>query len=129
MALPAAHILQHGTSYLPSGMFYARGIAQIYAMAASMMAFGESEWAMRIPSLVCGLLLIELGYFYGRRFLAPAWNMAFVGALGFLPGLIADSQEARTYIFLLASLVAYTILVFEKRVRERLVNRVPILRH
>jgi hypothetical protein len=26
MALPATHILRHGTSYLPSGMFYARGM-------------------------------------------------------------------------------------------------------
>jgi len=120
MALAAAHILRHGTPYLPSGMFYARGIAQLYAMAASMLAFGESEWAMRIPSVVCGLLLIALGYFYGRRFLAPAWNIAFVGTLGFLPGLIADSQEARMYIFLLASLVAYTILVFEWERTDRI---------
>jgi hypothetical protein len=120
MALPAAHILRHGTPYLPSGMFYARGIGQLYAMAASMLAFGESEWAMRIPSVVCGLLLIALGYFYGRRFLAPIWNIAFVGALAFLPALIADSQEARMYIFLLASLTGYTILVFEWERTDRI---------
>ena len=120
MALPATHILRHGTSYLPSGMFYARGIVQLYMMAASMMAFGESEWAMRIPSVVCGLLLVILGHFYGRRFLAPVWNIAFVGALAFLPALIADSQEARMYIFLLASLTAYTILVFEWERTDRI---------
>ena len=120
MALAAAHILRHGTPYLPSGMFYARGIAQLYMMAASMLAFGESEWAMRIPSVVCGLLLIALGYFYGRRFLAPAWNIAFVGTLGFLPASIADSQEARMYIFLLASLMGYTILVFEWERTDRI---------
>jgi len=120
MALPAVHILRHGTSYLPSGMFYARGIAQLYMMAASMMAFGESEWAMRIPSVICGLLLIALGYFYGRRFLAPVWNIAFVAALAFLPASIADSQEARMYIFLLASLTAYTVLVFEWERTDRM---------
>jgi Dolichyl-phosphate-mannose-protein mannosyltransferase len=120
MALPAAHILRQGTSYLPSGMFYARGIAQLYAMAASMLAFGESEWAMRIPSVLCGLLLIVLGYFYGKRFLAPIWNIAFVGALAFLPASIADSQEARMYIFLLASLTTYTILVFEWERTDRI---------
>jgi hypothetical protein len=120
MALPAVHILRHGTSYLPSGMFYARGIAQLYMMAASMMAFGESEWAMRLPSVICGLLLIALGYFYGRRFLAPVWNIAFVAALAFLPASIADSQEARMYIFLLASLTAYTILVFEWERTDRM---------
>lgn len=120
MALPAAHILRHGTSYLPSGMFYARGIAQLYMMAASMFAFGESEWAMRLPSVICGLLVVALGYLYGKRFLAPAWNMAFVAALAFLPASIADSQEARMYIFLLASLIGYAILVFEWERTDRI---------
>jgi hypothetical protein len=120
MALPATHILRHGTSYLPSGMFYARGIAQLYMMAASMFAFGESEWAMRLPSVVCGLLVVALAYVYGRRFLAPAWNIAFVAAVAFLPASIADSQEARMYIFLLASLIGYTILVFEWERTDRI---------
>ncbi|MGC1386709.1 MAG: glycosyltransferase family 39 protein [Steroidobacteraceae bacterium] len=120
MALPAAHILRHGTSYLPSGMFYARGIAQLYMMAASMMAFGETEWAMRFPSVICGLLVVVLAYLYGRRFLAPVWNIAFVAAVAFLPASIADSQEARMYIFLLACLTAYTILVFEWERTDRI---------
>lgn len=120
MALPAVHILRHGTSYLPSGMFYARGIAQLYMMAASMIAFGESEWAMRIPSVICGLLVVALAFFYGRRFLAPLWNIAFVASVAFLPASIADSQEARMYIFLLACLTAYTILVFEWERTDRL---------
>src|SRR6202142_2549054 len=120
MALPAAHILRYGPSNLPSGMFYARGIAQLYMMAASMMAFGESEWAMRIPSVICGLLVVALAYFYGRRFLAPVWNIAFVAAVAFLPASIADSQEARMYIFLLASVTAYTILVFEWERTDRI---------
>ncbi len=120
MALPAAHILRLGTPYLPSGMFYARGIAQLYMMAASMIAFGESEWAMRIPSVLCGLLVVPLAYLYGRRFLAPVWNIAFVAAVAFLPASIADSQEARMYIFMLASLTTYTILVFEWERTDRI---------
>jgi 4-amino-4-deoxy-L-arabinose transferase-like glycosyltransferase len=120
MALPATHILRHGTSFLPSGMFYARGIAQLYMMAASMMVFGESEWAMRLPSVICGLLVVALAYLYGRRFLAPVWNIAFVAALAFLPASIVDSQEARMYIFLLACLIAYTILVFEWERTDRI---------
>jgi len=120
MALPAAHVLRHGTSFLPSGMFYARAIAQLYMMAASMLAFGESEWAMRLPSVICGLLVVALGYLYGRRFLAPVWNIAFVAALAFFPASIADSQEARMYIFLLASLIGYAILVFEWERTDRI---------
>ncbi len=112
MALPATHILKHGTSYLPSGMFYARGLAQLYMMAGSMMAFGESAWAMRIPSVICGVALVVLAYPCGRRFLAPAWNIAFVASVAFLPGMIADSQEARMYIFMIACLAGFTALIF-----------------
>lgn len=112
MAMPTLHIVEHGTPHLPSGMFYPRAIAQLYMMAASVMAFGQSEWALRLPSVLCGLLLIVLAYFLGRRFLSPIWNMGFVSVVTFLPGLIADSQEARMYIFLLASLAGYAILIF-----------------
>jgi hypothetical protein len=113
MALPVMHILRDGSPLLPSGMFYGRGIAQLYLMAASVATFGETEWAMRFPSVICGLFLIVLAFPLGRRFLSPAWNIAFVASVAFLPGAIVDSQEARMYIFLLASLAGYAILIFE----------------
>jgi hypothetical protein len=120
MALPAVHILKDGRPLLPSGMFYGRGIAQLYMMAGSIRVFGESAWAMRLPSVLCGLILVVLAFWYGRRFLSPTWNMAFVASVAFLPGTIADSQEARMYIFMLATLAGYTILIFEWERTDRL---------
>jgi len=120
MALPAVHILKDGMPLLPSGMFYGRGIAQLYLMAGSMRLFGVSAWAMRLPSVVCGLGLILLAFWYGRRFLLPVWNVAFVASVAFLPGMIADSQEARMYIFFLAALAGYSILIFEWERTDRL---------
>jgi hypothetical protein len=38
--------------------------------------------------------------------------MAFVAVVALLPGMIADSQEVRMYIFLSASLAAYMVLLF-----------------
>lgn len=111
-ALPAVHILQDGTPRFPSGMLYTRAIAQSYLIAASVLAFGQTEWALRLPSVLCGLLLVVLASFVGRRFLTPAWNIAFIAVVSFLPGLIADSQEVRMYIFLLASLAAFAALIF-----------------
>ena len=111
-ALPAVHILQDGTPRFPSGMFYARAIAQSYLIAGSVKIFGQSEWALRLPSVLTGILLVLLAYFLGRRFLEPPWNMAFVAVVALLPGMIADSQEVRMYGFLSASLAAYMILVF-----------------
>src|ERR1041385_8796892 len=75
MAMPTMHIVQDGQPLLPSGMFYPRGIAQLYMMAESVKAFGESEWAFRLPSALCGILLIVLAFYAGRRFLTPTWNL------------------------------------------------------
>ena len=113
MALPTMHLVQFGSPLMPSGMFYARAIGQLYLMAASVREFGQSEWAFRLPSVICGIALIGIAYFMGRRFLAPAWNMAFVAAVALLPALIADSQEARMYIFLVTCLAGYTALIFK----------------
>ena len=111
-ALPAVHILQDGTPRFPSGMFYARAIAQSYLIAGAVKLFGQTEWALRLPSVLTGIIVVLLAYFLGRRFLAPPWNMAFVGVVALLPGMIADSQEVRMYVFLSASLAAYMILLF-----------------
>jgi hypothetical protein len=113
MALPAMHLVNFGSPLMPSGMFYGRAIGQLYLMAASVAAFGQSEWALRFPSVVCGIALIGMVYFVGRRFLAPAWNVAFVATIAFLPAMIGDSQEARMYIFLVACLAGYSALLFQ----------------
>ena len=110
--LPAVHILEDGTPRFPSGMLYGRAVVQSYLIAASARIFGTDEWAFRLPSVLCGLLLVVLAYPLGRRFLAPAWNLVFVAVVALLPGLVADSQEARMYIFLSVSLAAFLILVF-----------------
>ncbi len=113
MALATQHIVRHGTPVLPSGMFYPRGILQLYLMAASIKAFGTSEWALRFPSVLCGVLLIVLAYLSGRRFLTSPWNLAFTAAVALLPTFIEDAQTARMYVFLVTSVAAYTTLVFE----------------
>lgn len=112
MAMPAMHIVKDGQPLLPSGMFYPRGIAQLYMMAESVKIFGESEWSFRLPSALCGVLLIVLAFYAGRRFLAPAWNLAFTAAVAFLPEFIVDAQTARMYGFLVACVAGYMILLF-----------------
>ena len=112
MAMPAMHIIEHGTPTLPSGMFYARALGQLYLMAASVATFGESEWALRLPSALCGTLLVVLAYFAGRRFLTPAWNLVFTATVAFLPTFIIDAQTARMYVFLVTCVAAMLILIF-----------------
>lgn len=112
MALPTMHLVEHGTPQMPSGMYYGRAVGQLYLMAACVEAFGKSEWAMRLPSALCGVLLIALAWTAGRRFLTPAWNLALTAAVAFLPSFIEDAQTARMYVFLTTSVAGFMTLVF-----------------
>jgi hypothetical protein len=112
MALPVMNLVDHGSPLMPSGMFYPRAVAQLYLMAASVLAFGQSEWALRLPSALCGVLLIILAWKVGARFLTPLWNLAFTAAVAFLPSFIEDAQTARMYVFLVTCVAGYMALIF-----------------
>src|SRR5689334_3973190 len=85
MSLPTMHLVEQGSPRQPSGMFYARALGQLYLMAASVKAFGQTEWALRLPSALCGVLLIVLAWSVGRRFLTVPWNLSLTAAVAFLP--------------------------------------------
>jgi hypothetical protein len=99
MAMPAMAILENGQPILPSGMYYARALMQIYLMSGSVWFFGESEWALRLPSAIVGSFTGLAAFFMGRRFLAPHVNLAFVATIVLLPSMIEVSQTARMYVF------------------------------
>jgi len=112
MAMAAMHIVQDGRPILPSGMFYPRGLSELYLMAASVRIFGESEWALRLPSALAGVAMIYLCYVAGRRFLRPQWNIALAATVALLPELIEYSQTARMYIFMLACVAGALACIF-----------------
>ncbi|HEX7115492.1 MAG TPA: glycosyltransferase family 39 protein [Steroidobacter sp.] len=112
MAMAVRHIVEEGTPILPSGMLYPRGLTQLYLMAASVRLFGESEWALRLPSAICGVVMIALVFAAGRRFLRPHWNLALTASVAFLPHLITYSQTARMYIFMLTAIAAAMVCIF-----------------
>ncbi|MGH8175751.1 MAG: glycosyltransferase family 39 protein [Steroidobacter sp.] len=113
MAMAVRHIVIDGRPILPSGMFYPRGMTQLYFMALSVSFFGESEWSLRLPSAICGVALIGLSYIVGRRFLRPQWNLALAATVAFLPELIIYSQTARMYIFMVTCVMASMACLFE----------------
>lgn len=120
MAMATMHILQDGRPILPSGMFYPRGLTELYLMALSVLAFGESEWALRLPSALCGVLVIALSYLAGRRFLRPQWNLALAATVALLPEVIGYSQTARMYVFMLAAVAGCMACLFEWERTDRL---------
>jgi 4-amino-4-deoxy-L-arabinose transferase-like glycosyltransferase len=112
MALPAMHLIDYGTPQMPSGFLYPRAVAQLYLMAGSVLAFGRSEWALRLPSAICGVLLILLTWVAGRRFLEPRWNLALTAVVALLPAFIEDAQTARMYVFLVTGVTGFLALLF-----------------
>jgi 4-amino-4-deoxy-L-arabinose transferase-like glycosyltransferase len=112
MGMAVRGILEQGAPMLPSGMFYPRGLSQLALMSLSVSIFGESEWALRLPSALCGVALVPIGYALGKRFLRPHWNLAFAATLAFLPELIVYSQTARMYIFLVTCIAGSIACVF-----------------
>ncbi len=122
--LAAAHILIDGHPQFPSGMYYARAIVQSYLIAGSAWLFGENEWALRLPSAVCGVLLIWICWQASRRFLDSTWRIALAATVAALPLAIADAQEARMYPFMVASLAATLVFVFRWERSERPIDLV-----
>jgi 4-amino-4-deoxy-L-arabinose transferase-like glycosyltransferase len=112
MALPAMHLVEYGTPEMPSGFLYPRAVPQLYLMAASVHAFGRSAWALRLPSAICGVLLIVLAWLAGRRFLEPRWNLALSAAVALFPAFIEDAQTARMYVFLVTGVTGFMALLF-----------------
>lgn len=112
MAMPAMAILESGQPILPSGMYYARALINVYLMSGSALIFGESEWAFRLPSAVVGSLTGLAAFFMGRRFLAPQVNLAFVAAITLLPSMIAVSQTARMYVFFVTCMIWFAACLF-----------------
>lgn len=112
MAMPAMAILEQGQPVLPSGMYYARALIQIYLMSGSVWLFGETEWALRLPSAIVGSLTGVAAFFMGRRFLAPQFNIAFVATIVLLPSLIAVSQTARMYVFFVTCVIWFAACIF-----------------
>lgn len=112
MAMATMHILQDGKPLLPSGMFYPRGLTELYLMAGSVRIFGQSEWALRLPSVLAGIATIAFAHAAGRRFLRPQWNAAFVMTVALLPALLEYSQTARMYIFMEVCVAACMACIF-----------------
>ncbi|MEX0729666.1 MAG: glycosyltransferase family 39 protein [Aquisalimonadaceae bacterium] len=107
---PAAlGVLETGLPLLPSGMLYPRALLQSYLMAGSVMLFGDSEWAFRLPSAVVGTLCIPLAYLLGRAYLRPSLNLGFAAAIALLPSFIEISQIARMYGFLVLFVLLFLL--------------------
>ncbi len=112
MALATRGILETGVPVIPGGMLYPRALPQLYLMALSVSAFGDSEWALTLPSALAGTLMILVGYLLARRFLTVRWSLFFAALIALLPSMIVLSQTARMYVFYVAAIMLLGVAIF-----------------
>jgi len=127
MAMPAMAILETGQPILPSGMYYARALINIYLMSGSAWIFGESEWAFRLPSAIVGSFTGLAAFYMGRRFLSPQFNLAFVATITLLPAMIEISQTARMYVFFVTCIFWFAACLFRWERDQRLTSLILAL--
>jgi mannosyltransferase len=77
-----------------------------------VLNFGSSEWWLRFPSAVFGILLIPVLYFLWRRLFTVEIALLAVAFVAFSPAFIFYCQNARVYtLMLLLFYLAYSVLL------------------
>ncbi len=86
----------------------AHGPASHLLVRLSMGVFGtDAPWAMRLPSLVCGIACIPAAFWLGRIVHGNVLGLAAALLVAVDPNMVDQSQQARMYTMLaLATLVA-----------------------
>lgn len=90
----------------------------LWGMASSIKFFGPTEWAVRLPSLIYGLLAIMLTYFTGsilfdsRTAICAAWLHAIHGVLIQLGAGMISSDHVETALIFYVQLSALLLVIF-----------------
>lgn len=119
--LGARSILQHGVPITPAGTLYTRGLLYSYLDAISLLLFGVSVIAARLPSVLLGGATILLVGLVGKRmFTARAATAGGAAAafLAFCPETIIWDGRARMYSLLQFLALLAVFLLYEGAVRD-----------
>lgn len=84
--------------------------------------FGSSDLALRLPSLLAGLLAVWLMYRLARAILDEPTARAAAVIFALMPGAVWYSDEARAYSLLVAAVLAALVAVLEQRPRLFIVS-------
>ena len=107
-------ILEKGVPELPSGMVYLRGGLFSHLMAASASLFGFSEFALRLPAAMFGIVLIVAAYLFGAALFGRVVGLVTAALLALSFWDIDLARYARFYsaFSLLYVLTLYAIWQF-----------------
>jgi 4-amino-4-deoxy-L-arabinose transferase-like glycosyltransferase len=106
-------IVWYGVPRLPSGLLYApKGLLHSYIGALSYLALGQTTFALRLPSVMAGMLTIGCLYRAGRDWFKPSVGVLAAIALACSPSAVEWNSRVRMYAQLqFFSLVGVQMLV------------------
>ncbi len=93
----------------------------VYWMAPFLRVLPMTEWAVRLPSVLVGLLDIVLMYLIGRRlFGSPQWGWLAAALLASTPAHFMHSRMAMDYLYPVPFVMAWLLclLIFLERPRK-----------
>ena len=88
-------MLERGLPILPSGHFYSTGILNTSLIASSIGLFGVNEFSARLPSVLFGVLIIPLVFFFVKRIGGKRLALLTAFLVTFSMLEIAWSRQAR----------------------------------
>ncbi len=112
MALATRALVETQSPTLPSGMHYVRALPQLLMMSVSTSVFGDTEWALRLPSALVGSIGIFIAFWLARRFLSVYWALFFAVVFALLPCMIEHSQTARMYGVYVTCIMLFGVTLF-----------------
>ena len=98
---------------LPSGYHYERGLAYSYLVAFAGFVGGFNEVALRMPSVIFGLLVIVLVYWFTARWFSVLAGLIAAFITTFSPIEVVLSREVRMYTMLQFLFLLIVFLVYE----------------
>jgi 4-amino-4-deoxy-L-arabinose transferase-like glycosyltransferase len=106
-------IVRYGVPRLPSGLLYApKGLLHSYIGALSYLTLGQTAFALRLPSVMAGMLTVCCLYRAGRDWFSPFVGVLAAIALVCSPSVVEWNGRVRMYAQLqLFSLIGVYMLV------------------
>ena len=98
-------ISDYGTTNLPSGFFYLRGIVYHYLVSIITIPLGINEFSMRLFSVFCSIMTILGIYLVGKNILDKKIALLSALILSFSPLNFEYSRIARFYPFLQMAII------------------------
>ena len=112
-AYAAKELMQGNSPVLPSGYVYDRSLSFSYLVGIAGILGGFSEFTLRIPAAILGVLVVLLLFWLTARWFSASAGIVAATLATFSPMEVALSREVRMYTFFQFLFLVMLFLVYE----------------